>query len=249
MTKYLFLKLCSLLLLSQVLSLDSALGQITISGTVYDSSKLYVIPGVSVYSTSGSQTVTDSIGGYHLPANEKDSIYFFYNGKPTLKFPVKTITNYTAFDISLRVKVKEKYKLLSPVTVFSNSYQMDSLQNREDYYKLFGAEKPTLRSTYDPGGAAGLDLDELIGMFRFRRNKQSLAFKNMLIQEEEERYVDYRFSASTVSRVTGLKGDTLEKYRRLYRPSYFFVVNSTLAQFYEYVLNTSYMFKRQEGIK
>lgn len=249
MNKYLILKLCGLLFILQALAHDSAFGQIILSGTVYDSSKLYVIPGVGVYSTSGSQGVTDSIGGYHLQVNATDSIYFFYNGKPTLKFPVKTITNYTAFDISLRVKVKEKYKLLSPVTVFSNSYQIDSLENREAYSKLFGAEKPTLRSTYDPGGAAGLDLDELIGMFRFRKNKQSLAFKNMLMQEEEERYVDYRFSSGTVSRVTGLKGEALERYRRLYRPSYYFVVNSTLAQFYEYVLNTSYKFKRQEGIK
>lgn len=238
-----------MLCLLQALAPDSALGQTIVSGTVYDSSKLYVIPGVDVYSTSGSRTVTDSIGGYHLPANEKDSVYFFYNDKPTVKFPVKTITNYTAFDISLRVKVKEKYKVLNPVTVFTNSYQMDSLENREAYSKLFDREKPTLRSTYEPGGAAGLDLDELIGMFRFRKNKQNQAFTKMLIEQEQERYVDYRFSSNTVSRVTGLKGEALEKYRKLYRPSYFFVVNSSLTQFYEYILNTSYYFKRQEGIK
>ncbi len=249
MNKYLILKLSGLLFLLQVLAHNYALGQIIISGTIYDSSKLYVIPGVDVYSTSGTQTVTDSIGGYHLPVNEIDSVYFFYNNKPTIKFPVKTITNYTAFDISLRVKVKEKYRLLSPVTVFTNSYQMDSLENREAYSKLFGRENPTLRSTYEPGGPAGLDLDELIGMFRFRKNKQNQAFKNMLIEQEQERYVDYRFSSNTVSRVTGLKGEALEKYRRLYRPSYFFVVNSSLAQFYEYILNTSYYFKTQEGIR
>lgn len=249
MNKYLTLRLCGLLFLLQVLSHNDALGQIIISGTIYDSSKLYVIPSVDVYSTSGTHTISDSIGSYHLPVKETDSIYFFYNGKPTIKFPVKTVNNYTAFDISLRVKVKEKYKLLNPVTVFSNSYQMDSLENRQAYAKLFGSENPTLRSTYEPGGPAGIDLDELIGVFRFRRNKQSQAFKKMLIEDEQERYVDYRFSPATVSRVTGLKGEALEKYRKLYRPSYFFVVNSTLTQFYEYVLNTSYYFKRQEGIK
>ena len=238
-----------MLLLLQALPGANALGQIIISGTIYDSSKLYVIPGVNVYSTSGAITITDSIGGYHLPVMQSDSIYFFYNGKPTMKFPVKEINNYTSFDISLRVQVKEKYKLLSPVTVFTNSYQMDSLENREAYKKLFGREKPTLRSTYEPGGPAGLDLDELIGMFQFRKNKQSMAFKKMLVQQEEERYVDYRFSSNTVSRVTGLKGEALEKYRKLYRPSYFFAVNSTLAQFYEYILNTSYHFKRQERIE
>jgi hypothetical protein len=247
--KYLILKLCGLLFLLQVLAHNYALGQVIISGTIYDSSKLYVVPFVDVYGTSGTHTISDSTGSYHLPVKETDSIYFFFNGKPTLKFPVKTITDYTAFDISLRVKVKEKYKVLDPVTVFTNSYQMDSLENREAYSKLFDRENPTLRSTYEPGGAAGLDLDELIGMFRFRKNKQNRACTNMLIEQEQERYVDYRFSSKTVSRVTGLKGEALEKYRKLYRPSYFFVVNSSLTQFYEYVLNTSYYFKRQEGLK
>jgi len=246
--KYLILKFFGLLFL-QVLVHNYALGQVIISGTIYDSSKLYVVPSVDVYSTSGTHTISDSLGNYHLPVEETDSIYFFFNGKPTVKFPVRTITNYAAFDISLRVKVKEKYRLLSPVTVFTNSYQMDSLENREAYSKLFGREKPTLRSTYEPGGAAGLDLDELIGIFRFRKNKQDQAFKKMLIEQEQERYVDYRFSSNTVSRVTGLKGEALEKYRKLYRPSYFFVVNSSLAQFYEYILNTSYYFKKQEGLQ
>lgn len=219
-----------------------------VSGTVYDSTKLYVVPGVIVYSTTGTRAVTDSLGAYHILTKETDSINFFYNGKPTIKFPVKTINNYTAFDISLRVRVKEKYKLLNPVTVFLNSYQYDSLENRETYAKIFGQEKPTIRSTYEPGGPAGIDIDGLIGMFQFRKNKQNLAFKNRLIQEEEDRYVDYRFSSNTISRATGLKGEALEKYKKLYRPTYFFVVNSTLTQFYEYILNTSYRFKRQEGI-
>lgn len=220
-----------------------------ISGTVYDSSKQYVIPNVFVYSTSGERAETDSVGTYHINVAETDSISFFYNGKSTIKFPVKPMTNYTAFDISLRVRVKEKYKLLAPVMVYSNTYKSDSLENRETYYKIFGSEKPGIHSMYEPGGAAGLDVDALIGMFQFRKNKQNLAFKNRLIGDEQDRYVNYRFSSQTISRVTGLKGNELEKYKKIYRPTYFFVVNSTLAEFYEYMLTTSYTFKNQEGIK
>jgi hypothetical protein len=204
---------------------------------------------VYVYSTSGSRAITDSTGTYQINVNEKDSISFFYNGKSTVKFPVKSMIDYTAFDISLLVKVKQKYKLLSPVTVFANSYRRDSLENREEYSKIFGREKPGLHSSYDPGGAAGLDVDALIGAFQFRKNKQNLAFKNRLLQQEQDNYIDYRFSSKTVSRVTGLKGKDLEKYKKLYRPTYFFVVNSTLTEFYEYILNTSYAFKKQEEIQ
>lgn len=249
MNKYLILKLCGLLFLLQALPDGNAFGQIIISGTVYDSTKLYVVPGVDVYSTSGTRAITDSLGAYHILVKNTDSISFFYNGKPTIQFPVRAMTNYTSFDISLRVRVKEKYRLLNPITVFTNSYQSDSLENRENYAKIFDREKPAIRSTYEPGGPAGLDLDALIGMFRFRRNKQNLAFQKRLLQEEKDRYIDYRFSEKTVSRVTGLKGEALEKYRKLYRPSYSFIVNSTLTQFYEYILNTSYNFKKQKGIE
>lgn len=227
-----------------------ATAQIEVSGTVYDSSKLYVVPGVMVNSTSGNSTFTDSLGAYHLIVdNASDSISFYYNNKHTIKYPVKSMNNYNEFDISLRVRVNDKYKLLKNVVVFSNNYKRDSIENRVTYSKVFEREKPGISSTYEPGGAAGFDLDALIGVFQFRKNKSNIAFQKRLISEEQDRYIDYRFSSKTVSRITGLKGDTLDLYRKIYRPDYYFTSKATLAQFYEYILNTSYKFKREEGIE
>ena len=219
--------------------------QIIVSGNVYDVSKLYAVPGVLVSSTSGSSGITDSAGSYHIGVSAGDSINFTYNGKSTIKFSVKSIKNYNDFDISIHANVEQKYKLLDPVTIYTDNYLQDSTQNREDYAKIFGDEKPGIHSTYDPGGAAGLDLDALIGMFQFRKNKQQLAFKNRLLQEEQDRYIDYRFSSKTINRITGLSGDSLLTYKKIYRPDYYFVVNTTLTQFYQYILNTSYAFRRK----
>ena len=207
-----------------------------------------MVPGVSVNSTSGLSTITDSLGAYHINVSETDSLSFFYRGKSTVKFPVKNMNNYTAFDISLRIRANEKYKLLQGITVFSDNYHRDSMENRVTYSKIFGRENPTIRSNYEAGGPAGFDLDGLVGIFQFKKNKQNLAFQKRLIEDEQDRYVDYRFSSKIITRITGLKGDMLTKYKKLYRPSYFFVVNSNLTQFYEYILNTSYAFKKQEGI-
>ena len=216
---------------------------------MFDSTKLYVVPGVNVTSTSGLVTTTDSLGAYHINASKGDSISFFYKGKSTVKFPVETIGNYNAFDISLRVKIRDKYKLLKGVTVFADTYRRDSIENRMSYAKIFNLENPTLRSNYEPGAAAGLDLDQLIGIFQFKKNKQNLAFQRRLVDEEQDRYVNYRFSSKVIKRITGLSGDTLTKYKKLYRPSYLFVISSTLPEFYQYILNTSYAFKREEGIE
>lgn len=226
----------------------TSVSQTVISGTVYDSTKLYVVPQVNVYSTSGASAISDSLGAYHINVAENDSISFYYRGKYTVKFPVKKMDNYTAFDISLKVRVNEKYKLLTGVTIYSDTYKRDSLENRITYAKIFGRENPTIRSNYEEGGPAGLDVNELIGIFQFRKNKQNLAFQKRLIQDEEDRFVDYKFSSKTITRITGLKGDQLTEYKKLYRPSYERVANSSLAQFYEYILNTSYIFKRENGI-
>lgn len=249
MKRILLLRVFPVITLLQLLQLSQCFGQVKISGTVYDSTKLYGVPNVVVTSTSGAETITDSLGAYHINVPENDSISFFFRGKSTLKFAVKSITDYTSFDISLRVRINAKYKLLSGVTVFSNTYHRDSVENRMEYSKIFDYEKPGLRSSFDPGGAAGLDLDALIDMFSVRKRKENLAFQRRLVEDEQERYVNYRFSPKVVHRVTGLSGDTLTRYMKLYTPSYIFVVSSTLAEFYQYILNTSYAFKKEEGIQ
>jgi hypothetical protein len=220
---------------------------VIISGTVYDSTKLYVVPGVIVKSTGGGATVTDSLGAYHINTTENDSLSFFYNNKPTQKFPVKGIGNYNEFDISLQVRIFEKYKLLKEVKVFTKSYRQDSAENRLTYSKIFNYEKPQLRSTYSPGTPPGLDINELINIFRFRRNKMNLAFQKRLLSEEEEKYVNYKFNSTLLKRVTGLTGAALDKYKLMYRPSYEFLITASELEFYEYILNTSDKFKTQEG--
>lgn len=227
---------------------NSLTAQIVVSGTVYDSTKVYGVPGVLVSATSGNKTFTDSLGAYHIKVTAGDSLSFFYRGKSTIKFPVKTIEDYTAFDISLWVRVSSKYKVLKGVTVFADNYQQDSTENRIEYSRVFDYTKPGIHSSFEDGGAAGLDLDALIKAFNRSQNKANIAFQKRLIEEEQDKYVKYRFNAKLVRRITGLGGDTLTNYMKLYTPSYDFIINSSLTEFYQYILNTSYAFKRDEGI-
>jgi hypothetical protein len=224
-------------------------GQIIISGTVYDSTKLYAVPGVIVKSTGGGSTITDSLGVYHINTAENDSLAFYYLNKPTQKFPVKSISNYSYFDISLQVHVFEKYRLLKEVRIYGKNYKQDSAENRQSYSRIFDYQKPGLKSTYSPGGPAGLDINELINIFHFRRNKMNLVFQKRLIDEEQDKYVDYKFNNILLKRVTGLGGGALEKYKKEYKPPYEFIATATELEFYEYILKSAEQFKKQEGIK
>ena len=222
-------------------------GQIIVSGTVYDSTKLYSISGVKVISTSGKSTFSDSIGGYHINVSESDSIYFYYANRPTAKFPVRSITNYTGFDISLKVRAKERYKTLQEVRVFTRSHREDSIENRRTYAKLFDYDKPTLRtSSGEVGGAAGFDLDEIIHIFRFRRNRINLRFQKFMVDQEEEKYVAYRFNSLLISKLTELKGDSLNNYKKLYQPSYEFVTKSSQLEFYQYIIRSVAAFRKEK---
>ena len=76
-----------------------------IKGYVLDSSRNYPMELVSVISSSGKGTVTNSIGYYELEVSEQDTIWFSYLNKSTMKFPVAKISNPMQFDISLQVNV------------------------------------------------------------------------------------------------------------------------------------------------
>ncbi|GEO09563.1 carboxypeptidase-like regulatory domain-containing protein [Segetibacter aerophilus] len=191
----------------------------TISGTVYDITKKTPIESVSVLSTSGKGTVTDSLGHYFITVSEKDSIYFSYLNKPTPKYPVATIANPGAFDISIMRKVQQ----LPSVFVKQRNYRLDSLQNRADYAKIFNFQKPGISSSMNPnpGGMAsiGVDLDELINMFKFRKNKRTLAFQRRLVSEEQEKFISHRFNKGLVKKLTGLNAPEIDSFMAEFRPT------------------------------
>ncbi|MGG9970750.1 carboxypeptidase-like regulatory domain-containing protein [Ferruginibacter sp. SUN002] len=228
----------------------NSLAQLTVSGTVYDSTKIVPVKGVVIKSNSGTTAVTDSSGRYSIVTSDTDSLHFFYNDKPTVKFAVKQIDDISSFDISLRIRVKDKYKHLKEVTVFSKSYKQDSVENRLQYAKIFDYSKPGISTTSSSySGVPGLDLDEFVNIFRFKRNRQLRSMQNRLIEQEQENYINYRFNKSTVKRVTRLEGAALEDFMKQYRPDYEFTKNSTTVEFYQYILNASYQYKKDQLMK
>jgi hypothetical protein len=171
------------------------------------------------------------MGHYTITVKETDSIIFSFLNRPTAKFPVQNIHNVFQFDISLHVPVNE----LPAVSVRPRNYRMDSMQNRKDYAKAFDFHKPGISVSTSPGGGVGLDINEFIGMFRFRYNKRMQGFQRRLIQEEEDKFVDHRFTRALTRKITGLTNDSLIQFMKLYRPSYEFTQLSNEYEFLEYI--------------
>lgn len=212
-----------------------------IRGYVFDSTRSYPMEMVSVISTSGKGTVTNAEGYYEIEVSEKDSIWFSYLNKPTIRFPVLGISNPMQFDISLQVNVP----VLKEVKVLPRNYRQDSLRNRLDYAKVFNYQKPRLTTvTPQYGAGVGFDLNEIINMFRFRRNRSMLSFQQRLLMEEQEKFVDFRFNKALVRRLTLLDGTELDSFMRVFRPSYTFTKLAGDYDFRLYIKQALYRFKR-----
>ncbi|HRN57399.1 MAG TPA: hypothetical protein PLL71_13150, partial [Agriterribacter sp.] len=173
---------------------------------------------------------------YRISVTATDSVWFSYLGKATPHYPVKTIQNPAAFDISIQISAIE----LPGVTVRKPGYRFDSLQNRREYEKAFNYRKPGLRiSSLSPGSVgagAGVDLNELINVFRFRHSRNMRFLQGWLIKEEQEKYIDYRYSKLFVRKLTGLESPELDSFMKYYRPEYEYVVMLNDAELGLYIL-------------
>lgn len=227
--------------------LSDAQESVLIRGVVYDSTRLRIIPNVKVTSTGGGLTYTDSTGHYSILAMPSDSLSFTYRNKSTNRFPVKDIKYLPGFDISLQVSVEDKYKTLKEIVVIQKTHRQDSVENREKYARAFNYQSGGLRLTESNalyGGTPGFDPNEIINIFRFRRNRTMKSLQNRLLEEEAQKFIDYRFNRSTVKQLTGLEGEELRHFMRVYRPGYEFTASSPDYQFYQYILDASRLYKR-----
>ena len=218
-----------------------------LKGTVYDSTRTYPVISVSVFSTSGKGTVTDVYGHYEIDVKETDSIWFSYLNKPTIKYAVGKIFDASRFDIALHVNIPT----LKEVIVKPRNYKMDSIQNRIDYAKAFDWQKPKLKANLSggTGAAVGFDLDEIIRMFQFRKNKSSAAFRDRLLSEEREKFIDHRFSKALVLRLTGLIGEARDSFMLRCRPTYEFCLYTSDYDFQYYIKQCyeAYKLEKSDG--
>jgi hypothetical protein len=225
-----------------LLTAHTSFAQYKVKGTVYDSSRVYPIEAVIIMSTAGRGAMTDSMGHYQIDVAENDSIWFSFQGKSTPRYAVLKIPDVTQFDIALRLKMD----VMQEVRIRTRNYHLDSLQNRKDYAKIFNFHRPSIgtMTSIGPSGA-GIDIDELIRVFQFRKNRETEHFRERLIQEEHDKFIDHRFNKALVKRITGLDGTELDMFMLHYRPTYEFTSYANDYYFQLYIKNCFETYKRR----
>ena len=214
-----------------------------LKGTVYDSTRSYPVISVSVITSSGKGTVTDVFGNYEIEVKETDSVWFSYLNKPTIKYAVAKIFDASHFDIALHVNIP----VLKEVIVRPRAYRLDSIQNRIDYAKAFNWEKPKLSPSVNSDGSVGFDLEEIIRMFQFRKNRSAASFRDRLLEEEREKFIDHRFNKALVLRLTGLVGAARDSFMLICRPTYEMCLYTSDYDFQFYIRKCYEAYKLQKS--
>jgi hypothetical protein len=213
--------------------------QDNVKGKIYEAQTDSTIAGVNVYNLNTKQSVrSGSDGSYTIAASEGDRIMFSRIG-----FMPDTATVIYSMLLALHdVTLYKEIITLKNVTVTS-SYQMDSL-TRRNYYSDIYAKQPGITGFNRPPDGFGVSVSPL-SYFSYRA-KQKRQLKKRLLKQEEEYYVDRSFPKEWVSKLTGLRGDSLSRFMMLYRPSYKFCRKTNREKMLLYVNDKLKEFKKAD---
>jgi hypothetical protein len=196
--------------LSQVAS-----AQVTVTGVISDSNRL-VLPYATIVNTiSGKRTFSDQGGFYKITGNRNDRIIISFVGY----LPDTIIITQSSGTQTTNVVMQPEGKFLKEVEITSQytPYQQDSIARRQQYGYLLDLPNQQLAGGSTPEGA-GIVFSPIT---RFsKKEKQKRQFKENYEKMEKEKYIDSRFTPLLVSRVTGLKGDSLQLFMRDNYPDY-----------------------------
>ncbi|MDR3711417.1 MAG: hypothetical protein P4L51_01275 [Puia sp.] len=168
--------------------------------------------------TQRKYDLSDEAGSYRIPARPGDMLTFSSVG-----YFVDSVTvseSMLSGDCPI-------FLIPRPVTLRSvrigslANYQADSAARRELYKWVYNHVDEKLVEKERKGDGVGVN----IALFRngSRADKEREVLKKRLVREEQDHYIDFRYSKEYVSRLTHLQGDSLKKFMQLYRPTYEYV--------------------------
>jgi hypothetical protein len=189
---------------------------------------------VNIYSSAG--TLTDSGGRFKIMANKGELIEFRKLGYNTVRIRIPQGNVPPYFKIVMQhgpIELPEH-----AIAGQTKDWKTDSLR----YYQLYknALEFPEL---------TGLDIIQHPFSAMSKRNRQIWAFQKEYAWWEQQKYIDYTFNEKLVAGLTGLKGDSVQRYMRLYRPTYEELRSMSEYTFYDYVKQSVDLFRHGRKYK
>ena len=202
--------------------------QTVMNGKVYESGTQTALEGVSIINKNTQKgELTDRYGYFSVDCKPGDSIQIRLLGyfPQTIAVPSGS-PKIIVQNIYLTIR---KLQLQNVNISARPDFKRDSLLNRQENASIFNYKRPTALNATLSGIFHPLSgLDNLVHAQKRRRLE---GFQEKLQTQEQDRYIDSRYTRQLVSGLTSLQGEELETFMKLYRPSF-----ETLQSFTEYDL-------------
>lgn len=213
-----------------------------VEGIVYDKGINDRIARVNVRNLNNGQSIYNNLKGeFSIDASIGDQLIFSKEGyfNDTVKITSKKslAVNLKTTGIQLK-EVSINGKLISPEKWMAAT--------KRDYTRLYGpSANPDLLTT-SPYGGAGVGIDALYNaLSRSGRNAERL--REVIERDYQQNVIDYRFNATYVANVTGLKDEQLTDFMQKYRPGYYLVTTASDYEFAKYVRTSFKRYMRNPG--
>jgi hypothetical protein len=193
----------------------------TIKGVVVDAESQKPLFPVNVINVSTQRSVmTDEQGDFVIRAGKSEILSFTFPGYHTIE---KIINNISPLHVEMPpINVKLPEYLLKDLTPYQkDSIEMMALYNHELSQKPF---KPSISFN---GGISFNGLISSVAQHFTKSYKNSKRFKENFRSEQEQKYMDSRYTPVLVTSLTLLKDDSLAQFMNTYKMDYSFARQAT----------------------
>lgn len=191
----------------------------TVSGTVFDNDSKAAIQYVTLTNKrTGASTSTDVLGHFIIGALPGDTVFFAH---PAFQFSPRVMGTQTK-DVDIFIE-KRRYQLRE-VEILSDmaKYKKDSAEKFTIYRKtLQDANHKTTLNFNNGIGATGLF--SALALKVSGKEKRSRKFQEMLIADEQRKFIELRYNKPLVISLTGLSDSESEAFIEHYSIPYDFV--------------------------
>ena len=194
----------------------SGIAQHFVTGKILRAESQEFLVSVSIQNkTQHRFDLSDERGAYRIQAATSDVIIISHVGYRADTLVVDSAMLSGNYDIFLEPRAST----LQAVRVGAlSNYQLDSTARRQEYSWLYDRGKQPAFEHNRTGDGVGINMN----IFRHTTgaDKDRELLLKRIVREEEEYYIDFRYSRDYVSRLTHLKGDSLQAFMEHYRPTY-----------------------------
>ncbi|WP_288812194.1 hypothetical protein [Sphingobacterium prati] len=188
-----------------------------VEGIVFDKNTKQRIGNVKLANLRTGEVIYNNIKGeFDFPARIGDQIVAMSKGyfSDTLSVDKKGLLLFHLLRESIYIDEVQVSARKSPEEILKKA--------KEDYEKAYRLAGYGDVFSVGPTGA-GLSINSIYSLFS-KEAKRARRLTKTIENDYKENVIDYKFTKELISKVTGLSFEEAEKFRRLFRPSYFFIL-------------------------